>query len=52
MAPSLPGVVLIKVGSLDEPAVSEGPQMAIFTCDSQPFHQVPTGIPTFERVPG
>ena len=52
MAPSLPGVVLIKVGSLDEPAVFEGPQMAIFTCDSQPFHQVPTGIPTFERGPG
>ena len=52
LAPGLPGIVIIKVGSLDEPAVFEGPQMAIFTCDSQPFHQLPTDIPTFERVPG
>ena len=51
-APGLPGVAMIKVGSLDDPSVFEGPQMAIFTCDSQPFHQLPSHIPTFERLPG
>jgi hypothetical protein len=49
--PTLP-IALIKVGTLDDPAVFEGAQMAIFTIDSQPFHHVPDGIPTFERLPG
>ena len=51
-APGLAGVVMLKVGSLDDPAVFEGPQMAIFTCDSQSFHRLPEGVPNFERVPG
>jgi hypothetical protein len=49
--PTLP-IALIKVGTLDDPAVFQGAQMAIFTIDSQPFHHVPDGIPTFERLPG
>jgi hypothetical protein len=51
-APSVPGAVLIKVGTLDDPAVFGQPQMAIFTIDKQPFHQIPDGLPTFERTPG
>ena len=51
-APGLPGVVMLKVGSLDDPAAFEGPQMAIFTCDSQSYHRLPDGVPHFERVPG
>ncbi len=51
-APGLAGVVLIKVGTLDDPSVFEGPQMAIFTIDKQGFHHVPEGIAAFERVPG
>jgi hypothetical protein len=50
-SPNMPGVVMVKVGTLDDPSVFE-PQMAIFTCDKQPFHQVPEGIPAFERTPG
>lgn len=42
---------VLKVGSLDDPTVFK-PAMAIYTCDRQPFHQVPDGIPTFERMPG
>jgi hypothetical protein len=42
---------MVKVGTLDDPSVF-APQMVIFTCDKQPFHQVPAGIPTFERAPG
>ncbi len=51
-APGLPGVALLKVGTLDDPSLFDGPQMAIYTCDKQPFHQIPEGIATFERVPG
>jgi hypothetical protein len=50
--PAMPGTVLLKVGSLDDPKQFGGPQVAIFLCDKQPFHLVPPGIPTFERVPG
>jgi hypothetical protein len=45
-------MALIKVGTLDEPALFEGPQMAIYTVDQQSFHQVPEGVATFERMPG
>ena len=50
--PKLPAAVLVKVGTLDEPAVFGGPQMVIYTVDKQSFHHIPEGVPTFERVPG
>ena len=28
------------------------PKLAIYTCDKQPFHRIPEGIPTFEKLPG
>ena len=46
----LPAVV-VKVGTLDEPSHFGGPRMAIFTIDKQAFHQIPEGLPTFERLP-
>ncbi|HTO55542.1 MAG TPA: GFA family protein [Myxococcota bacterium] len=51
-APTVPGAVILKVGTMDDPKQYGGPQMAIYTIDKQPFHQIPAGIPTFERVPG
>jgi len=51
-SPSIPGGVILKVGTLDDPRVYGGPQMVIFTIDKQSFHHVPQGVPTFERVPG
>lgn len=48
----VPGAVLIKVGTLDDPSVFGGPQMAIFTIDKQSFHHLPEGVPAFERLPG
>ena len=50
--PAMPGALIIKVGTLDDPSVYGGPQMVIFTIDKQSFHYVPEGVPTFERVPG
>ena len=48
---AMPAVVL-KVGTLDDPKLFGGPQMAIYTIDKQPFHQIAEGLPTFERLPG
>lgn len=50
--PKVPGAVLLKVGTFDDPAVFPGPQMVIFAIDKQAFHHVPEGVPVFERVPG
>jgi hypothetical protein len=49
---ALPGALIIKVGTLDDPSVFGSPQMVIFTVDKQTFHHVPEGVPTFERAPG
>mgnify|MGYP003498109035 FL=1 len=51
-SPGLPGAVLLKVGTLDDPSIYGGPQMVIFTIDKQTFHHVPEGVMTFERAPG
>lgn len=48
----VPGMLVLKIGTLDDPRQYEGPRMAIYTIDKQPFHQIAEGIPAFERVPG
>jgi hypothetical protein len=50
-APGVPGAVIIKVGTLDDPSAFGAPQMAIFTIDQQSFHHIPDGVPSFERTP-
>jgi hypothetical protein len=50
-SPGLPGAVLIKVGTFDDPSAFGKPDMVIFTIDKQSFHQFPEGVPTFERYP-
>jgi hypothetical protein len=49
----LPGrpAVVVKVGTLDDPGLFGSPQMAIYTIDKQAFHQIPEGVPSFERLP-
>jgi hypothetical protein len=43
--------VILKVGTLDEPSLFGNPQMAIYTIDKQSFHQIPDGLPSFQRLP-
>lgn len=50
-APGLPGVVMLKIGTLDDPSAFGAPQMAIFTAERQPFHRVSEGAKAFERGP-
>ena len=51
-SPALPGALMLKVGTLDDPSIFGAPQMAIFAIDQQSFHQIPEGVPAFERGPG
>jgi hypothetical protein len=50
-APGMPGAVIIKVGSLDDPSAFDKPGVSIFTIDKQSFHHVFEGAPAFERTP-
>ena len=49
-SPARPNSMIVKVGTLDDPSKFL-PQAAIFTCDIQPFHALPKGIPSFEKRP-
>jgi len=50
--PKAAPMVVVKVGSLDDPKLFGKPDMAIFTIDKQPFHLIAEGVPAFERFPG
>jgi hypothetical protein len=45
-------IVVVKVGTLDDPSAFGGPDVAIFTVDRQAFHAIAEGVPQFERMPG
>lgn len=50
-APGAPGVAIVKVGSLDEPALFDKPDRIIWASEMQPFHQLREGVPTFDGFP-
>ena len=49
-SPSRPNSMIVKVGTLDDPSTFEA-KAAIFTCDLQPYHYLPSGLPSFEKRP-
>ena len=53
IATLLPGrpLVVLKVGTLDNPSDYAGPEMAIFTCDQQDFHVIAEGVPAVDKLP-
>ena len=50
--PNDASMLILKVGTLDDPSQYEGPQAAIWTADAQAFHMIPEGIATFPGFPG
>jgi len=48
---ALPDVMLIKVGTMDDPRQFT-PDLAIFTVDKQAFHHIAESMPAFEHMPG
>jgi hypothetical protein len=43
--------VVLKIGTLDDPSVYGGAQMAIFTGEGQPYHLIAEGVAAFETLP-
>jgi len=46
-----PGAVLIKVGTLDDPSVFEGPELVTWTSEMQKFHLLPADVPAHPEFP-
>jgi hypothetical protein len=46
-----PSAVLIKVGTLDDPSIYEGPQMITWTSEMQKFHLLPPNVPAHLEIP-
>jgi hypothetical protein len=46
-----PGAVLIKIGTLDDPGVFEGPQLVTWTSEMQKFHLLPPEVPAYPEFP-
>ncbi len=43
--------MVVRAGTLDDPTWFEAAQLAIFTKDAQPFHEIPEDLPAFETLP-
>jgi hypothetical protein len=43
--------LVLKVGTLDDPNLFGGPQIAIFTSEKAAFHHLPAGLPAFDTLP-
>ena len=50
--PGMAEVVIIKVGTMDDPTEFGEPEMAFYCAEKQKFHYLPDGIMTFDRLPG
>lgn len=44
-------LVMVKVGTLDDPAAYKGPKAAIYVAEKQEFHFIPEKLPSFEGFP-
>jgi len=50
-SPKAPEGVLIRVGTMDDPGLYEGPQVVVWTSEMQAFHQLPPGVPAHPQFP-
>jgi hypothetical protein len=47
----VPEGVVVKIGTLDDPSVFQGPNMVFWAKEKQEFHLVPDGAMVFETLP-
>ncbi|MFT4613322.1 MAG: hypothetical protein ACI9NT_000460 [Bacteroidia bacterium] len=52
LPPTLADMVILKVGTLDDPSVFGAPDLAFFAVDRQSFHYLPEDLPTYDHFPG
>ena len=50
--PSLADIIVLKVGTLDDPAGYGTPDIAMYCIEKQDFHYLPENMPQFDRFPG
>ena len=43
--------VLIKIGTLDDPGLFDGPQVITWTSEMQKFHVLPANLPAYAELP-
>ena len=51
LPPGLPDMVILKVGTMDDPAEYGAPDMAFYCIEKQSFHYLPDDIQKFDRFP-
>ena len=52
LPPALADIIVLKVGTLDDPAVYGTPDIAMYCIEKQGFHYLPESMPQFDRFPG
>ena len=48
---AIPQGLVVKIGTLDDPSVFEGPNLVFWTREKQRFHVVPDGATAYETLP-
>lgn len=48
----IPEGVVVKIGTLDDPSVFEGPKMVFWAQEKQEFHLLPEGVEIYATLPG
>jgi hypothetical protein len=51
LPPGLHDLVILKVGTMDDPAQYGAPDMAFYCIEKQPFHYLPEDLLKFDRFP-
>lgn len=52
LPPALADIIVLKVGTLDDPADYGTPDIAMYCIEKQDFHYLPENMPQFDRFPG
>ena len=50
-SPPRPNMVMVKVGTLDDPSVFTKPDVIIYTKDAQSWHLLHDGVPSYSDMP-
>lgn len=52
LPPALADLIVLKVGTLDDPGAYGSPDIAMYCVEKQDFHYLPEDLPQFDRFPG
>ena len=52
LPPGMPDLIILKVGTMDDPSQYGAPDMAFYCIEKQAYHYLPDELPKFDRFPG